>query len=88
MSHGSSLHLFPCVFNCKFSVIVIRIFSNIIVFKDIAEGNSKESPEKQAVVPCHSYCMQEAEAAVPVINVGKQQEGTAVVSAYVLLHVR
>ena len=66
------------------------VFSNSIVFKNLAEGNSK-SHEKQAGVPRHSYCKREAKVEVTIINVAKHQVRTAVISAYVLfsrLHVR
>ena len=54
-----------------------------IVFKDMAEGNSKrealKSQVRKLVCHGHSYCMQEAEGVVPVNDVAKCQE---IVSAY------
>ena len=52
------------ILSSSISVIVAEVFNNIIVLKDMAEGNKLEYRDL-------NYCTREAEGGVPVINVAK-----------------
>ena len=86
-SCGSSLYLFSCIFNYKFSVKLqyqcYRFLVTVQCLKTRWKKIQRESTEKQAGVPQPQLLEVRSEGRVPVINVAKHQvRTTIIVSAY------